>query len=295
VNRRPGLLVSTLVHVIVITALVERTVNAPTRPVPAGVTPAQGARAVLLPPPPALLRELARPAQPAPATPPPPPPAQAKDRISVGPRSELRQKGPLILRRDDDLTAVPRGNPQPQPPAQAAEPRPASTPVPPPSAAGSTLRLPVGGDLPQPSGSPGTERRSIASSLRNLDQHISSGAAAGIPTGTGQQMGPLFFDPQGADFTEWIQHFKNEVYRNWIVPEPALLGFKGHVELEFAVERDGRMNELRLLQSAGTPALDRAARNALVGSRLLPLPADFSPPRVTMRVIFFYNEGPGGS
>ncbi|HEY3120526.1 MAG TPA: TonB family protein, partial [Vicinamibacteria bacterium] len=97
------------------------------------------------------------------------------------------------------------------------------------------------------------------------------------------------------DFTAWIQHFKNEVYRNWIVPEPALMGFKGHVELEFAVERDGQMNELRLLQSAGTPALDRAARNALVGSRFMPLPSDFGPPRVTMRVIFFYNEGPGGS
>jgi TonB family protein len=148
--------------------------------------------------------------------------------------------------------------------------------------------------MPQPTGSPGAERRSIAGSLRNLDQRIVAGDV-GIPTGTGQQMGPLFFDPEGADFTAWIQHFKNEVYRNWIVPEPALMGFKGHVELEFAVERDGQMNELRLLQSAGTPALDRAARNALVGSRLLPLPSDFGPPRVTMRVIFFYNEGPGGS
>jgi TonB family protein len=296
VNRRPGLLTSTLIHVIVITVLLERTLLAPTRPVPAGVTPDQAARATLLAPPAALLRELARPARPVPATPPPPPQAQAKDRISIGPPSTERQKGPLILRRDDDLTAVPRGKPQAQPSAQAVEPRPASTPAPAPSAGGSAgLRLPRGGDLPQPTGTPGAERRSIASSLRNLDQRIAAGAAVGIPTGTGQQMGPLFFDPEGADFTAWIQHFKNEVYRNWIVPEPALMGFKGHVELEFAVERDGQMNELRLLQSAGTPALDRAARNALVGSRFMPLPSDFGPPRVTMRVIFFYNEGPGGS
>jgi len=111
----------------------------------------------------------------------------------------------------------------------------------------------------------------------------------------GQQMGPLFFDPEGADFTAWVQHFKDEVYRNWIVPQPALMGFKGQVELEFTVERDGQMSELRYLRSAGTVALDRAAHNALVGSRLLPLPSDFGPPRVTMRVIFFYGEGPGGS
>jgi protein TonB len=108
-------------------------------------------------------------------------------------------------------------------------------------------------------------------------------------------MGPLFFDPQGADFTLWIQHFKGEVYRNWILPQPALLGMRGHVDLEFTVERDGTMTNLRLVKSAGNAALDRAARNALLGSRFLALPDDFAPPRVTMQVSFFYNEGPQGS
>jgi len=40
----------------------------------------------------------------------------------------------------------------------------------------------------------------------------------------GYQMGPLFLDPEGADFTRWINHFKGEVYRNWMIPEPARLG-----------------------------------------------------------------------
>jgi protein TonB len=108
-------------------------------------------------------------------------------------------------------------------------------------------------------------------------------------------MGPLFFDPEGADFTSWINHFKNEVYRNWIVPEAALFGFRGHVDFEFSVQRDGRLVGLKLLQSSGTPALDRAAQNALLGARLLPLPEDFAPAMVTMQVTFFYNEGPQGS
>jgi len=119
--------------------------------------------------------------------------------------------------------------------------------------------------------------------------------SAPMQGGAGREMGPLFFDPEGADFTGWINHFKNEVYRNWIVPEAVLFGFRrGHADFEFWVERDGRLTELRLLKSSGTPALDRAAQNALLGSRLLPLPADFAPDRVKMQVTFTYNEGPQG-
>jgi len=141
---------------------------------------------------------------------------------------------------------------------------------------------------------PSENRPSLADSLRNLEQRLGDSGPRGIESGTGQQMGPLFFDPQGADFTAWINHFKNEVYRNWIVPQAALLGFRGHVDLELTVERDGSLSNLRMLKSSGTPALDRAAANSLLGSRLLPLPRDFGPPRVTMQVTFFYNQGPQG-
>jgi TonB family protein len=108
----------------------------------------------------------------------------------------------------------------------------------------------------------------------------------------GQNLGGLYFDPQGADFTVWINQFKNQVYRNWIVPQAALAGIKGHVDFEFIVERNGSMSALRLLKSSGTPSLDRAAQNALTESRFAPLPDDYHPPRVTMDVAFFYNQGP---
>ena len=113
--------------------------------------------------------------------------------------------------------------------------------------------------------------------------------------GTGQNLAGLYFDPQGADFTLWINTFKNEVYRNWIVPQAALFGFRGHVDFVFTVERNGSMSGLRMLKSSGTTSLDRAAQNALTSSRLLPLPDDYGPPRVTMQVTFFYNEAPQGS
>jgi TonB family protein len=114
--------------------------------------------------------------------------------------------------------------------------------------------------------------------------------AGGLGGATGQQMGPLFFDPQGADFTAWINHFKNEVYRNWIVPQAALFGaVHGHVDFSFTVHRDGTLAEVRLLKSSGTAALDRAAANALFGSRLLALPADYRPDSVTIQISFFYG------
>jgi protein TonB len=273
-------------------------------------SPPPAASRVYLPPP-AVLRQLAPRLVPRRPVPPPPAPApqdRQKDRMSIGAPSEQRAKGPLVLRREDDLTATPKGRPDTAP-TPAAVP-PSLAPEPPRSAE-------AGESAPETPGSPGlqlppglgAERQgaegsrgrqgptgpSIASSLRNLEKRLQATGPMGLPTGTGQQMGPLFFDPQGADFTAWINHFKNEVYRNWIVPQPVLLGFRGHVDLEFSVERDGTMTGLRMLKSSGTRALDRAAQNALLGSRLLPLPPDFRPPRITMQVTFFYNEGPQGS
>ncbi len=211
----------------------------------------------------------------------------------------------MILRRDDDITKAPKGRPDAMPQAAPQPPPPPSTPEAARTAGTSTpgrpgLRLPPGvGKTPAGSEGapekPGSSRPSIANSLRTLDQRIQTAGPLGIETGTGQQMGPLFFDPQGADFTAWLQQFKNEVYRNWIVPQPALMGFRGHVDLEFIVARDGSLSNLRLLKSTGTPALDRAAQNALLGSRFLALPSDFAPEAVTMQVTFFYNEGPTGS
>jgi TonB family protein len=134
---------------------------------------------------------------------------------------------------------------------------------------------------------------SIARAMDGMSQRAIRDSQSGIPTGKGQQMGALFFDPQGADFTLWINRFKDEVYRNWNIPEAANLGAaRGHVDFEFTVERDGRMSSLRMLKSSGTNSLDRAAQFALEGSRLLPLPDDYGPPRVTMQVSFHYNDYP---
>jgi TonB family protein len=107
----------------------------------------------------------------------------------------------------------------------------------------------------------------------------------------GNQAG-LYFDPQGADFTLWITTFKDEVYRNWIVPQADLSRIKGHVDYEFTVERNGSISALRWLRSTVSPALDGAARKALTMSHFAALPPDYKPARVRMQVTFFYDEVP---
>ncbi|HET7746221.1 MAG TPA: energy transducer TonB [Vicinamibacteria bacterium] len=233
------------------------------------------------------------------ATPAPPRP-EAKDRISIGGPSPLRSREPLVLERERDITReVPRGTPdsqglegrQPGAAAAPAEAVPSAEAA--PEAAPEALRLP-----PAPGGrdrsgpEPAPADRTIGGALRRLEDRLKGGdgGTLGAPTGTGQRFGSFHFDPQGADFTAWINQFKNEVYRNWIVPQSALLGAKGHVDIAFVVRRDGSLDSLVIAKSSGMPALDRAAANAILSSRLPPLPADYRPDRFPIEVTFFYNE-----
>lgn len=224
------------------------------------------------------------------------------DRISVGPPSNERARV-LVLPRDQELTTEPQGDGGAGgAPGAARDGSGAGRSSAGRSAGGDEVRTDERSGPLDVSGRsrdawPGSDRdtdRSIAASLRRWQRSLEGGDVAGTGGGDGgaRQIGPLFFDPAGADFTRWINHFKNEVYRNWIVPQGALIGFKGRVDLRFTVDREGRLNDLRLVRSSGTGFLDRAAANALIGSRFLPLPRDYGPQNVSMNVSFFYNEGP---
>jgi TonB family protein len=119
-------------------------------------------------------------------------------------------------------------------------------------------------------------------------------AAAGPVIGeeSGSRMSGLRFDPQGADFAAWVEHFKGAVHQQWRVPDAAVSGaVGGEVDFEFAVERDGSMSAIRMRKSSGTTSLDRAAANALENSRFQPLPEGYSGQSVMMQVTFTYGAG----
>jgi TonB family protein len=309
-DQRQGFLVSAVIHLALLMVLIAHP-PAPRRPERIDVSTLERKDLVFLPPA-AVLRQLV-PVPPRPtATVAPlvrplatPPPAGKKDRISIGPPTDLRTKGPIILRREDDLTKLPKGQPSPPPPLPAPA-GPAESPLltekrggAPETSGREGLRLPpgIGGAVAR--GDEGSRRKpgsigdSIPGAVEGVTRKMQRDAQLGLPTGTGHNMGGLMFDPQGADFTLWTNRFKDEVYRNWIVPQSVVWGAAhGHVDFEFTVERNGTISSLRMLKSSGTASLDRAAQNALTGSRLLPLPDDYGPPRVTMQVTFVYNEAP---
>ena len=320
-DQRQGFLVSAIVHLTLLMLLIAYRPS-PRKPDEIDLKTLERKDIVFLPPN-AVLRQLiplpppsARP-RPVPAPTPPSsqaqPQAQKKDRISVGPPSDLRAKGPMILRREDDLTKVPKGQPSAPPVAAPTPPPLAATPAPPaevarkgggaPEVPGREgLRLPPGLVGQTPRGDEGRRARpgeigpQIAGAVDGVARRMEREAQLGLPTGTGQNQAGLYFDPQGADFTLWINTFKNEVYRNWIVPQAAQFGSsRGHVDFVFTVERNGSMSALRMEKSSGTSSLDKAAQFALTSSHFLPLPDDYGPPRVTMQVTFFYNEAPQGS
>src|SRR5258706_8449530 len=113
--------------------LIDRTLTS--RPVARETVPAPALRgpAVFLPP-----AEVLRKLQATRQVPPPsvrptplPTPPPGRDRISVGGPSAERAKGPILLRREDDLTATARGTPRGDGSAQA-QPTAPPTPVPSP-------------------------------------------------------------------------------------------------------------------------------------------------------------------
>jgi TonB family protein len=286
-----GIAISVILHFLIIALVVDvAIVRAPPRPTPAAAA-VPSKNAVFLPPPAQVRKLLGLPPRPAP--PPRPKEPEARDRISVGAPSEARRKE-MEFHRDDDITKFAKGtaNGSSAPPA-------AAVPTPPPPThmvrdGGASIG--EGGRLVPNPARPGSVplQGPIHAALERFDTKAVSPGALGVESGTGGQMGPLDFDPQGADFTLWVQRFINEVYRNWILPPSAIMGLIGEVPVEFVVDRDGKVLDARILQSSGTPAYDRAARNAILASRFLPLPKDYRPDTVTMRATFIYNRREGG-
>ena len=275
-----GLLVSVIIHVVLMMLLL----SVPVRrrlPIPAVPQVELGPRLVFAPP-----------------TPPPAPPPSLEG-IRVGPEAGIRQDRMLELERDKELTAqMARGVPTVAPPAEAPAGRPGPSPD-----EGLVPGSPPAGDGPEDRplflvrkrSEAGPRPAGLGATLRDLDRRLEAIGPLGVESGTGQQVGPLFFDPKGADFTQWTNHFSNETYRNWQMPQPALLGMRGVVTISFIVDRGGRVTELHVDESSGNVALDRAAANALISGHFLSLPSDFGPPTVSMRISFFYNTRPSQS
>jgi TonB family protein len=116
----------------------------------------------------------------------------------------------------------------------------------------------------------------------------------GLGTGAhGRLLGPLeiLSDTQGVDFGPYLQRILQDVKENWyrLIPESAEMK-KGKLAIEFAITKDGRVADLRLVASSGDVALDRPAYGSITESNPFPpLPSEFTGPFLSLRFRFYYN------
>ena len=116
----------------------------------------------------------------------------------------------------------------------------------------------------------------------------------GLGTGAkGRQLGALdiLSDTQGVDFGPYLQRILQDVRENWyhLIPESASMK-KGKLAIEFAITKDGKVADMRLVASSGDVALDRPAWGSITESNPFPpLPGEFTGPYLALRFRFYYN------
>lgn len=116
----------------------------------------------------------------------------------------------------------------------------------------------------------------------------------GLNTGArGRQYGAfdVLSDTQGVDFGPYLQRILEDVRQNWyrLIPESAEMK-KGKLAIEFAITKDGKIADMRLVATSNDVALDRAAWGGITSSNPFPpLPSEFTGPYLALRFRFYYN------
>lgn len=158
------------------------------------------------------------------------------------------------------------------PPQLAESPRPAP---PAPDAASAVPRVPGG---------------ILGSALRNLQRYVDQNVD-NLEGGAVDQGPDIQFDSKGIDFGPWLRRFRAQVYRNWLIPQAAMV-MHGHVVIQMAVLRNGTLANIRIVKPSGIEAFDNAAMTALkMSNPTMRLPDGYPGDGIDpFTVTFYYNE-----
>jgi periplasmic protein TonB len=86
---------------------------------------------------------------------------------------------------------------------------------------------------------------------------------------------------------EYIETMKRMIYRNW----DRGVGAAGMVEVKFTIRRDGMLANVAVEKTSGNPLLDLESRKSvLITERIPPLPDRYTPPTLTVYLIFEYKR-----
>jgi TonB family protein len=211
------------------------------------------------------------------ATPPPGAPGMTGPRAAQSPQQAMAPSQPP--------SQQPQGQPQPRPQFQSDQQ--------------AQLQMPA---RPNNSFSKYGSGMSAGQAIQQAAQGAAANRAAGggqegdfgLGTGAhGRQQGALdiLSDTQGVDFGPYLQRILQDVKENWyhLIPESAEMK-KGKLAIEFAITKDGKVADMRLIATSGDVALDRPAWGSITASNPFPpLPNEFTGPYLALRFRFYYN------
>jgi TonB family protein len=101
-------------------------------------------------------------------------------------------------------------------------------------------------------------------------------------------------DTMGVNFGPYLARVLHDVKMNWynVIPQSAKAPVmkKGNVGIEFTILKDGSVGGMKLINSSGDVALDRAAWGGIANSNPFPpLPNEFGGKYLALRMKFLYN------
>lgn len=135
---------------------------------------------------------------------------------------------------------------------------------------------------------------SLGEALKNLQKYVQD-QSFDNRSGQTQEFGPAIqFDTKGVEFGPWIRRFVSQVRRNWFVPMAAM-SMRGRVVITFYVHRNGAITDITVIRPSEIESFNTSAVNALhASSPTEPLPAEYPDDQAFFTVTFFYNETPPG-
>jgi len=104
----------------------------------------------------------------------------------------------------------------------------------------------------------------------------------------------ILADTQGADVTLYLKDVGTKIRQAWYSSIPmSAQQMHGKVVIEFAIQRDGSLARMKLIESGGSIVLSRPAWGAITSSAPFEkLPGSYKSPYLWLRVPFYYNESP---
>lgn len=214
-----------------------------------------------------------------PATPPPTPTPAAQQAQSAS-RPAPQQQPPTQPQQQ----AQTQPKPELQPLQPAPNQRPNITPLPRQAA-------------PKPNVNTGSIRDQMNEAIRSAQRGEGSlgeeGAGAPLKHPGAASQAEILSDTLGVDFGPYMKRVIHATKQAWLIPESAQppLNRRGLVRIQFIIQPDGTVKQMRLIGPSGDVSLDRAAWGAIQGASPYPqLPKDFKGPYLELRFGFYYNQ-----